>query len=116
MRTDIFFTRTTKPICNFANSGTWGRRRRYPMVVGFSTTYAITAYQHWCWEFEYRSGRGVQHYVIKFVSDLRQVGGPVSSTSKTDNHDITEILLKEALNTIKQTNKHNLCMLCTACF
>ena len=22
-----------------------------------------------------RSGRGVQHYVIKFVSDLRQVGG-----------------------------------------
>jgi hypothetical protein len=24
---------------------------------------------------ESRSGRGVQHYVIKFVSDLRQVGG-----------------------------------------
>ena len=27
------------------------------------------------YEFEFRSGRGVQHYVIKFVSDLRQVGG-----------------------------------------
>ena len=26
-------------------------------------------------EFESRSGRGVQHYVIKFVSDLRQVCG-----------------------------------------
>jgi hypothetical protein len=26
-------------------------------------------------EFESRSGRGVQHYVIKFVGDLRQVGG-----------------------------------------
>jgi hypothetical protein len=26
-------------------------------------------------EFESRSGRGVQQYVIKFVSDLRQVGG-----------------------------------------
>jgi len=26
-------------------------------------------------EFESRSGQGVQHYVIKFVSDLRQVGG-----------------------------------------
>jgi hypothetical protein len=26
-------------------------------------------------EFESRSGRGVQHYVIKFVRDLRQVGG-----------------------------------------
>jgi hypothetical protein len=29
---------------------------------------------------------------------------PVSSTNKTDHHDITEILLKVALNTIKQTN------------
>ena len=30
---------------------------------------------------------------------------PVSSTNKTDRHDIAEILLKVALNTIKQTNK-----------
>jgi hypothetical protein len=30
----------------------------------------------------------------------------VSSTNKTDLHDITEILLKVALNTIKQANKH----------
>jgi len=30
-------------------------------------------------------------------------GPPVSSTNKTDRHDITEILLKVALNTIKQT-------------
>jgi lipid II:glycine glycyltransferase (peptidoglycan interpeptide bridge formation enzyme) len=29
----------------------------------------------------------------------------VSSTNKTDRHDITEILLKVALNTIKQTVK-----------
>ena len=39
------------------------------------TTYAINAYHQWCCEFESRSGWGVQHYVIKFVSDLRQVGG-----------------------------------------
>jgi hypothetical protein len=45
------------------------------MVVGFTTTYAISAYHHWCCEFESRLGRGVQHYVIKFVSDLWQVGG-----------------------------------------
>jgi len=43
--------------------------------------------------------------LIKFVSDLRQVGGfsqgtPVSSTNKTDCHDIIEKLLKVALNTI----------------
>ena len=31
-------------------------------------------------------------------------GPPVSSTNETDRHDITEILLKVALNTIKQTN------------
>jgi hypothetical protein len=28
---------------------------------------------------------------------------PVSSTNKTDRHNITEILLKEALNTINET-------------
>ena len=31
-------------------------------------------------------------------------GTSESSTNKTDRHDITEILLKVALNTIKQTN------------
>ena len=38
----------------------------------------------------------------KFVSDLRQDGGflQVSSTNKSNSHDITEILLKVALNTI----------------
>jgi len=45
--------------------------------------------------------------VMKFVSDLRQVGGflrglRISSTNKTDHHDITEILLKVALNNINQ--------------
>ena len=45
------------------------------MVVGFTTTYAISAYHHCYCEFESRSGRGVQHYVIKFVCDLRQVAG-----------------------------------------
>jgi hypothetical protein len=31
-------------------------------------------------------------------------GTPVSSTNKTDRHDIAEILLKVALNSINQTN------------
>jgi hypothetical protein len=43
--------------------------------------------------------------VIKFVSVLRQIGvfspgTPVSTTNKTDRHDIAEILLKVALITI----------------
>ena len=45
------------------------------MVVGFTTTYAIGAYHRLCCEFESPSLRGAQLYVIKFVSDLRQVGG-----------------------------------------
>jgi hypothetical protein len=42
------------------------------MVVGFTITYAISAYHHESCEFEPRSWRGVP---IKFVSDLRQIGG-----------------------------------------
>ena len=41
----------------------------------------------------------LQHYLIKYVNDLRQVSGfsvgsRVSSINKTDRHDIAEILLK----------------------
>ena len=78
------------------------------MVVGFITTYAISTYQHKRCEFESHSGEvySIQHYVIKFVSDLRHAGRwispgtPVSSTNKTDRHDIIEIFLNVALNTI----------------
>jgi hypothetical protein len=34
------------------------------------------------------------------------LGTPASSTTKTGSHDITEILLKVALFTIKQTTGH----------
>jgi len=58
-----------------------GRHALDRMVVRFTTTSAISAYHHWCCGFDSRSGRGVQHYVIKFVSDLRQVGGFSGSSS-----------------------------------
>ena len=53
-----------------------GRHGRYRMVVRFITTYAISACHHKIREFEFHSGKvhWKQHYVIKFVSDLRQVG------------------------------------------
>ena len=46
----------------------------------------------------------IQYYVMKFVGDLRQIGGflqgtPVSLINKSDHHEITEILSKVALNT-----------------
>jgi hypothetical protein len=40
-------------------------------------------------------------YLILVLSDLS-----ISSTNETDRHDITEILLKVMLSTIKQTNNH----------
>jgi hypothetical protein len=52
-----------------------GRHSRDRMVIGFTATYAIVPHHHRCCGFDSRSGRGEQHYVIKFVSYLRQVGG-----------------------------------------
>ena len=40
-------------------------------------------------------------------------GPPVSFHNKTDRHDIIEVLLKVALNTTKQTSKHNSNLLIT---
>ena len=91
-------------LCSFPERDHPGRNR---MVVGFTTTCATSVYHHERCEFKSRSNEvySIQHYVIKFVGDLRQVGGffrvlLISSTNKTDRHDITEILLKVALNTI----------------
>jgi hypothetical protein len=94
----IFFCRHWK-----RRGGSHGRDR---MVVGFTTTYAISAYHHWC-EFKSRSDRGVQHYVIKIVSDLRQVGSflrvlqfpPIKLTARY-NWNIVESGVKQ-----HQTNK-----------
>ena len=74
---------------------TRGHRGHGRMVVGFITTYAITAYHHWR-EFKSHSGEvySIQHNVL-------------SSTNKTDLYDITEILLKVALNTITHPISHN---------
>ena len=81
----------------------------YGSWIGFKTTCAISAYHHCCFEFESSTSEvcSIQHYVIKFVSDLWQVFRctPVSSTNKTNRHVIAEILLKVALNTINQNIK-----------
>jgi precorrin-6B methylase 2 len=92
-----------KIACICVNWRQWGPRCRDRLVIGFITTYAISFYHHWCTEFESRSRWCVQHYV-KVCQRLAtgrwfSPGSPVSSTNKTDRHDITEILLKVALNT-----------------
>ena len=58
----------------------------------------------------------MQHYVIKFVSELiGQWFSPVSSTNKTDHHDIDEILLKVVLSTINQTKPLLICTFILEC-
>ena len=66
----------------------------------------VSGDRHWLhigsWKSNYNT---IQHYTIKFVSDLQQVSDflratHVSSTNKTDRHHITEILLKVMLNTV----------------
>ena len=80
-----------------------GRRSRDRMIVVFTTlqlpmqSVPITT-----------DVVGSNFDLIKLVCDLRQIGG---SPNKTDRHDITEILLKVALNTIKQQTNILLCII-----
>ena len=50
-----------------------GRRGRDCVVIGFTTTYMISDYRQYRCEFETAHDEvyPIQHYVIKFVSDLR---------------------------------------------
>ena len=74
-------------------------------IVGFTTTYAITVYHHLSCEF--KSWWGVLDTtlcdkVCQWLTTDRwfSLCTPVSSTNKTECHDIAEILLKVALNNI----------------
>jgi hypothetical protein len=77
------------------------------MVVGFTTTYAISAYHHYSCELESHSWRGVLDTTLCDKVCQRLATGwwfsqctPVSSSNETDRHNITEILLKVTLNII----------------
>ena len=93
------------------------------MVVGFTTTYAISAYHHWC---EFESIRGMCTTSCDKVCQWLATGrwfslGPlVSSTNKTDRHVIVESGIKDhktnqlfliSTNLIEPTTVQNyLCM------
>jgi hypothetical protein len=63
------------------------------MVVGFTTTYPISAYHLWCCEFESPSGQGVQHYVISLsvTCDRSVVFCRSFPRIDTGNQDIQDI-------------------------
>ena len=90
-----------KLIFSLNHSG--ARRVGDRIVVWFTTTYEISAYQHLSSEFEPRSWRGCDQ-VCQWLATGRwfSPGTLISSTNKTDCHDIhvAEILLKVALKTI----------------
>ena len=71
------------------------------MVVGFTTTHAISAYHHCC-EFEPRPWQGVLDTTIYDKVCQWLATGWWFSPAR-----YTEILLKVALNTIKQTKPSN---------
>jgi hypothetical protein len=79
-------------------------------VVEFTIICAISAYHHKSCEFEPRLWWDVLDATLcDKVCHVLPTGRrfswrtPVSTTIKTDRHDITEILLRVALNTITQT-------------
>ena len=91
------------------------RSGRDRMIVGFTTTSAISAYHHWRYEFKSRSRRGVLDTTLcgkvnQWLATGRwfSPGTPVSPTNKTDRHNVTDILLKVTLNTINQTKPSNM--------
>jgi len=91
---------------NASSNKLWSRHGRDHMVVGLTTTCAISAYHHYSCAFKPRSWRGVLDTTLcdnvcqwLAISRCFFPCTQVSSTSKTDRHDKTEILLKVAFNT-----------------
>ena len=104
------------PLYMFLNMRGRHGRDRIRMIAGFTTTCAISAYHHENCEFDSHSWWGVLDTTLCYkvcqwlVTDRWfSPGTPVTSTNETDRHDVTEISLKVALNTINQTKPRDQC-------
>jgi hypothetical protein len=75
-------------------------------MIGYTTTWAIIYYYHKSCELDSNSWQGVFDTLCDKVcqwpvtSQWFSHDTPVSSTNQTDGHDIADILLKVALNTL----------------
>ena len=90
------------------------RRGRDRMVVRFTATCAISACHHWSCELEPCSWRGVFDIiscdkVCQWLAAVRWFfpDTPVTSTHKSDRHDMNEISLNVALNTLTLILPHH---------
>ena len=77
-----------------------GRHGRYPMLVRFTTTYEISAYQRWRYDFKSCSCRCVLDTTLcdKVCQQLATSQSisrdiPATSSNKTDHHDETFTML-----------------------
>ena len=91
-------------------SGCRGRGRDR-IVVGFTSTFVISASVPITTNVVSSNSVHGEVYLIKFVSDLRQISSFLvvlrfPPSIKTEHHNITEILMKLALNTITLTLKY----------
>ena len=66
---------------------------RVGMLVGFTTTCAISFYHHQSCDFESCSWAGVHVLNTTLCDKVCQCFSPFSSSNKTDHHDIAEISL-----------------------
>ena len=86
-KTNYFKNLPGKPmLCAYRHDSQRDRRGRDRLVV--ATTCATDAYHHYSFEFKSRSWRGVSDLIAK--NRWFSPGTVVSSTNKTDSHDITE--------------------------
>ena len=75
---------------------------KLPVQLVFITTDVVSS----------NPGRGeeylIQHYVITFVSDLRQVGCVLRfpQTNQTDRHDIAEILFESGVKHHRHSHRN----------
>ena len=101
----VFYKFISRSIDWFGN-----HRDRDRMVVRLTTTFTISTYHHQSCEFESHSWRGTLDTILcdqicqsiaadRYFSPVT----PVFSTNKTNHHDMTEILLCVALNSITLT-------------
>jgi len=92
---------------NKLSSALWDSRGRDRMVVGLITKYAISAYRKLTLWVRIPLRRSVLNTTLcDKVCQWLTTGwwfSPVSSTNKTERNNLTDILLKVALNTIALT-------------
>jgi len=105
-KTNYFKNLPGKPmLCAYRHDSQRDRRGRDRLVV--ATTCATDAYHHYSFEFKSRSWRGVSDLIAK--NRWFSPGTVVSSTNKTDIHNITKTIVESDVKHHKQNKTKPSC-------